>query len=80
MKIVHGACGAEWSGISRAHCSGCCETFDTVPLFEQHRDSRGPRGTCKPPAALGATQLPGGVWTTRPVPLESRFGRPPAAA
>lgn len=29
-------CKARWTGLGRAHCSGCHNTFSSVSLFDQH--------------------------------------------
>lgn len=47
-----GRCPAEWSGITRAHCSGCHETFASVNLFNRHRRYRGELGECLDPAVI----------------------------
>ncbi|WP_435820481.1 FDXHR family putative zinc-binding protein [Micromonospora aurantiaca (nom. illeg.)] len=50
MTVRHSCSGCEnlWTGVARAHCSSCHETFDTVKLFDMHRD----RGKCKKPLSL----------------------------
>lgn len=52
MQIVHPACGRSWTGLGRAHCSACHETFNTAGLFDQHRRGYGERGSCKAPSAM----------------------------
>jgi hypothetical protein len=66
------ACGAQWFGLDRAHCTSCPghATFDDVALYDAHR----PRGTCLPPRSVGLVRNKGGVWQ-RP-----QVGRPRAAA
>jgi hypothetical protein len=59
-KITCGGCDRTWTGLSRAHCSKCDETFNSVKLFDAHR-----RGfSCRPPAALGYEEVDG-VWRDR---------------
>ncbi len=47
-------CGAQWSGLSAAHCcaAGCGRVFSTVRLFDAHRHSRGEHGGCLDPATI----------------------------
>lgn len=50
MKHTCGQCNSTWKGASRAHCAGAChQTFDSVALFDNHRDS----GKCREPQTQG---------------------------
>ena len=42
-------CGAEWGGLSAAHCAGCHQTFTSVSGFTAHRKG----GQCHDPHSLG---------------------------
>lgn len=46
--ITH-ACGASWTALGAAHCSGCCETFATIVLFDLHRTGTSEHGRCRAP-------------------------------
>lgn len=62
-------CGKQWTGVSRAHCGACHETFNSVSLFDRHRKGR----SCVACSDLGLVQT-SGVWRDlrRPEnPLES---------
>src|SRR6185437_810072 len=45
-------CGTHWTGLSRAHCSACHQTFASSGLFDRHRSSSGDHGTCLNPASI----------------------------
>jgi hypothetical protein len=65
--IRHGACGKEWTGATRGHCSGCHETF-TSGAFDRHFTHDHGQTVCNPPATRGliAHQEPWGtLWRTR---------------
>lgn len=64
--IVHGACGAWWSGEERSHCGGCHVTLTGLTAFERHR--RGMR--CNPPETVGlvAREKPFGLLWGMPAP------------
>lgn len=32
-------CGAVWSGVARAHCTGCHYTYNSVGQFDRHRSA-----------------------------------------
>jgi hypothetical protein len=52
--IFHGECGRLWTGLRRAHCPVCHETFNSDSAAETHR--RGKPGVdrrCLPPADAG---------------------------
>ena len=48
MVLTHN-CGAKWTGMSRAHCAGCHETFSCDSNFDLRRKSM----TCAPPDCGG---------------------------
>lgn len=50
-------CATEWSGLGRAHCSGCHATFSTAGTFDRHRRA----GSCQPPVDRGLVQRHG-LW------------------
>lgn len=52
-------CPSRWSGLARAHCSGCHLTFTGVSAFDRHRSSE---GTCLLPPDLGMVLRDGGLW------------------
>jgi len=60
---THGACGQSWNGTRPAHCSGCCQTFSGVALFDRHRNLYGEHGTCVDPATMPNVELRDGVWS-----------------
>lgn len=53
--IQHASCGATWTGLSRAHCSGCGNTFSGTWYFDRHRTNKGEHGTCLDPATVTDT-------------------------
>ena len=70
-RLTH-ACGAHWSGPSRAHCSGCGSLFNTANGFDAHRQATAGRNRCLDPATLRnkktgdlLLQQRDGVWYTR---------------
>lgn len=66
--ISHGACGKTWTGLRRAHCPACHETFNSDSAAEKHRrGTPGPDRRCVPPAEAGlvAVEQPWGTcWQT----------------
>ena len=66
--ISHGECGKQWTGLRRAHCPACHETFNSDSAAEKHR--RGTPGMdrrCITPADAGLvpTEQPWGTcWQT----------------
>lgn len=72
-----GGCDSRWSGVSRAHCTGCHRTFGGVNLFDRHRrDVRG-EGTCVDPATIvgkesGEREMfeTNGIWQSVETPAE----------
>lgn len=52
--ISHGACGKTWTGLRRAHCPSCHETFNSDSAAEKHRVGRpGVDRRCVDPATVG---------------------------
>lgn len=52
--ITHAACGKTWTGLRRAHCPACHETFNSDSAAEKHRVGKfGPERRCLPPAEAG---------------------------
>ena len=70
-----GGCTTRWSGIGRAHCSGCHITFATATLFDRHRRLRGEDSTCLDPATIetkdGPLRLRGDVWFGPEMPADA---------
>jgi hypothetical protein len=56
-------CGARWTGLSRAHCAACHDTFTTVTNFDRHRRN----GRCVDPASVGLI-FKNGLWR-QPTPM-----------
>jgi hypothetical protein len=52
MRFTCGGCEATWGGLGRAHCAGCHQTFSVVSLFDKHRSTRGPHGSCREPGSM----------------------------
>lgn len=57
MVITCSRCANTWTGLGRAHCGACHQTFNRVSLFDRHR--RG--GSCLSAENLGLVQV-SGVW------------------
>jgi hypothetical protein len=54
IMITHGECGKTWTGLRRAHCPACHETFNSDSAAEKHRKGKpGPDRHCLPPASAG---------------------------
>ena len=69
--IRHPACGKWWTGLSRAHCPACCETFSTDSAANKHRVGKfGVDRRCVDPAEAGlvANEKPYGVLWSFPAP------------
>lgn len=47
-RIVHGACGKSWTGLSVEHCPACHENFTGTSSGDRHRVN----GECLPPGEL----------------------------
>lgn len=66
--ITHGACGKSWTGVSRAHCPVCHETFNSDYAAEKHRTGKyGGDRRCLSPAdagLVGVEQPWGMCWQT----------------
>jgi hypothetical protein len=61
--ITHGECGKTWTGLRRAHCPACHETFNSDSAAEKHRIGKpGIDRRCVDPATVGliAVQQPWG--------------------
>ncbi len=58
FRIVCGGCAAEWAGAERAHCAGCHVSFDSIVLFDVHREG----GGCLRPQVLGLVATKNGIW------------------
>lgn len=58
VLLTCSGCPSRWSGLSRAHCSGCHLTFTGVTMFDRHRNSDG----CANPVDLGMVLRAGGIW------------------
>ncbi|MGW0682900.1 FDXHR family putative zinc-binding protein [Streptomyces sp. NPDC002754] len=62
MAITHGECGKSWTGMAKAHCSGCHETFSTYGASDKHRiGSFGIDRRCAAPGTVGLVQRDG-IW------------------
>lgn len=62
--ITHGECGKTWTGLRRAHCPACHETFNSDSAAEKHRVGRpGIDRRCVDPATVGliAVEQPWGL-------------------
>jgi hypothetical protein len=46
------------AGEDRAHCAGCHTIFDSIVLFDVHRDG----GSCLRPQVLGLVATKNGIW------------------
>lgn len=45
-------CHTHWTGLTRAHCAACHQTFAAPGLFDRHRTTTGDHGTCHNPATI----------------------------
>lgn len=52
MTYTCGGCVNQWSGVSRAHCSGCHRTFATARSFDLHRRLQRGEGICLDPGTI----------------------------
>lgn len=62
--ISHAACGKTWTGLRRAHCPACHETFNSDSAAEKHRIGKpGIDRRCTDPASVGliAAEQPWGL-------------------
>jgi len=48
IRCSNKACGKIWTGLSRCHCHGCHETFNSVHAFDLHRTNQ----QCRNPAEI----------------------------
>jgi hypothetical protein len=66
--ISHAACGKSWTGLRRAHCPSCHETFNSDSAADKHRVGKhGIDRRCADPATVGlvAVEQPWGTcWQT----------------
>lgn len=66
--LISHSCGRSWTGLNRAHCPACHETFNSDGAAERHRS--GPHGArvCLPPSSVGlvASREPWGLCWKRP--------------
>jgi hypothetical protein len=58
FRITCGGCAAESAGEDRAHCAACHVTFDSIVLFDVHRDG----GGCLRPQGLDLVATKNGIW------------------
>ncbi len=62
FHITCGGCAADWAGADRAHCGACHVTFDSLVLYDLHRDGR----HCLRPQVLGLVPTKNGIWKEAP--------------
>jgi hypothetical protein len=62
FHITCGGCAADWAGEDRAHCARCHVTFDSIGLYDVHREG----GTCTRPQVLGLVSTKNGIWREAP--------------
>lgn len=71
-------CTARWSGVARAHCSGCHKTFASPGLFDRHRSPAGEHGKCHHPATITTSSgervmfLRDGLWRSPEITEEQK--------
>ena len=53
-------CGDKWSGLRRAHCTGCHKTFNSLGGFDKHRKDF----KCLDPGDLGMVMSDDGIWSS----------------
>lgn len=59
-------CKESWTGINKAHCTGCYRTFKGVNAFDLHRVGF----KCKKPEDIGMV-MKAGIWS-KPMPDSQR--------
>lgn len=68
MTHTHGACGKTWTGLRRAHCPTCHQTFNSDSAADKHRVGKhGPDRHCVDPATAGLVPVEqpwGTCWQT----------------
>lgn len=64
--ITCGGCERTWTGVRRAHCSACHETFNSPSLFDRHRTGH----SCRSASTLGLENV-AGVWMPPKRPLDA---------
>lgn len=52
-------CKERWTGLNRAHCTGCHRTFNSVSAFDRHRVGF----KCLDPMDLGMRVDEKGIWS-----------------
>lgn len=67
-----GGCDNRWSGVSRAHCSACHETFGGAAFFDRHRRERNGVGYCLHPSQIEkpVMYLANGMWQSVENPVK----------
>jgi hypothetical protein len=53
-------CKERWTGMNRAHCTGCHRTFNSVGGFDKHRKDL----KCLDPESIGMEMNEKGIWST----------------
>jgi hypothetical protein len=69
--ITHGKCGKTWTGLGRAHCPSCHETFSCDSAADRHRiGAFGVDRHCADPGDVGlvASEQPWGRMWSHPSP------------
>lgn len=69
--IWHGECEQWWTGLARAHCPACHQTFSRDSTADRHRVTvRGVGRYCVHPASVGlvAREMPFGLLWSWPAP------------
>ncbi len=59
-------CRERWTGLSRAHCTGCHKTFNSVSAFDKHR----PNMICIDPVKIKMEMSNKGIWS-KPMPKDA---------
>lgn len=59
-------CRSKWTGLGRAHCSGCHHTFNSVAAFDKHRKNF----ECLDPLDLKMETNEHGIWR---VPMSEKL-------
>ena len=67
MTISCSGCGATWTGLSRAHCTRCHNTMNSVAAFDMHLPF------CADGAAIDMPRNAEGYFITREYPEEANF-------
>jgi hypothetical protein len=72
LTYTCGGCDNRWSGVSRAHCSGCHRTFAGFGPFDRHRRELKGEGICVDPNLIASREHPeirqmfltDGIWSS----------------